>query len=431
MAEFIIMPRQGQSVESCIITKWHKKEGDEVKKGDLLFTYETDKATFDEEAKNDGFLLKTLFNVDDDVPCLENVCIIGNKNEDISAMLGGKTDSNEKPVEEKAAVPVVAEIKAEEKAATSLTAKEDFIRVSPRARNLADKLGIDYSLATPTGAEGRIIERDIETVASEGVISLRNDEKSVVVKSDTQIAAVQNIVTSNALAYTDEKISNMRKTISKAMLNSLQTTAQLTHTASFDATEIMAFRKKIKPAVEKGELNNITLNDIIMYAVSRMLLKYKAFNAHLLGDTMRYFSSVNLAMAVDTPRGLMVPVCLNADKKSLNQLAVELKALAFDCQKGTIKPDLLTGGSFTVSNLGVFGTESFTPILNAPQTGILGVNTITTRIREEDGQVKPYPCMTLSLTYDHRAMDGVTAAKFLQDICKSLENFTVTLATGC
>jgi pyruvate dehydrogenase E2 component (dihydrolipoamide acetyltransferase) len=220
----------------------------------------------------------------------------------------------------------------------------------------------------------------------------------------------------------------MRKTIAKAMLNSLQTTAQLTHTASFDASDIMDFRKKIKPLAEKGEIENITLNDIIMFAVSRTLKKYKVFSAHMLGDTMKYYNNVNLAMAVDTERGLMVPVCFAAQSKSLPQLSRELKQLALDCQKGTISPDSLKNGSFTVSNLGVFGTESFTPVLNAPQTGILGVNTIVTRVKEDMGTIKTYPCMTLSFTYDHRAAAGVTAAKFLQDLCRYLQNFTVNLA---
>lgn len=428
MAEAIIMPRQGQSVESCIITKWHKKEGDEVKAGDLLFTYETDKSTFDEEAKVEGYLLKVFYNEEDDVPCLETVCIIGQKGEDISGFLKKEEKAEAAKAEEpKAAAPAAVEAKAQPEDAAPAQS-DDFIRISPRARNLAEKMEIDYSKAIPTGAEGRIIERDIEALAKDGVIALR--QSAVKAQEAPAAAPASPAAQAAAPAYVDEKISNMRKTIAKAMMNSLQTTAQLTHTASFDATEIMDFRKKIKPLVEKGELNNITLNDIIMFAVSRVLKKHKLFNAHMLGDTMRYFTDVNLAMAVDTPRGLMVPVCFGADKKSLNQIAAELKALASDCQKGTISPDLLSGGSFTVSNLGIFGTESFTPIINAPQTGILGVNTIVTRIREVNGEIKPYPCMTLSLTYDHRAVDGVGAAKFLQDICRSLENFTVTLATN-
>ncbi len=419
MANKVIMPRQGQSVESCIITKWHKKEGDKVAVGDLLFTYETDKATFDEESKFEGVMLKILRAEEDDVPCLEDVCVIGEPGEKVDDV----------PKSEVKAETVAAEVQAAPVAAAEIPApaperKEgEIIRISPRARNLAKTLGIDPSLATASGAEGRIIERDINELAKNGVSALAAEKQDAAETIPAAAAAVP------AAEYTDVKMSNVRKVIAKAMANSLSTTAQLTHTASFDATEIMEFRKKIKPKAEKGEINNITLNDMVMYVVSRVLLKHRDLNANLInGDTMRYFNSVNLGMAVDTPRGLLVPVLFGAEKKSLNEMAGELKMLAKQAQNGTINPDLIRGGSFTVSNLGSFGVESFTPVLNAPETGILGVNTITTRVKEVNGQIKTYPCMSLSLTYDHRALDGAPASKFLRDVCDALENFSVSLA---
>lgn len=418
MANNVIMPRQGQSVESCIITKWHKKEGDKVAVGDLLFTYETDKATFDEESKFDGIMLKILHAEEDDVPCLEDVCVIGEIGEKVEQTPLKKevkpdTKNSAQEISVSVAVASYAGIKE----------KSDILRISPRARNLAKILGIDPSLATPSGAENRIIERDINELAKNGVSALAAISEEV----KAEVAVAQPAANVN---YTDVKMSNVRKVIAKAMSNSLSTTAQLTHTASFDATEIMEFRKKIKPKAERGEINNITLNDMVMYVVSRVLLKHKDLNANLInGDTMRYFTSVNLGMAVDTPRGLLVPVLFEADKKSLNEMAGELKMLAKQAQNGTINPDLIKGGSFTVSNLGSFGVESFTPVLNAPETGILGVNTITTRVKEVNGQIKTYPCMSLSLTYDHRALDGAPASKFLREVCDALENFSVSLAT--
>ncbi len=426
MATAVIMPRQGQSVESCIITKWHKKEGDAVKAGDLLFTYETDKSTFDEEAKAEGVLLKILHAEDDDVPCLENVCIIGAPGEDISAFVTAA------PAEEKKeeAAPVVesatAAAPAEAVPAVKAEKAEGFVKISPRARNLADRIGIDYRYAQPTGAEGRIIERDIDAMAKAGVPETVLETGIAAEPA----AAAPAAASSDATAHTDEKMTNIRKVIAKQMYHSITSTCQLTHTASFDATEIMEFRKKIKPKVEKGELNNITLNDIVMYVVARTLTHHKALNAHLLeNDVMRYFEHVNLGMAVDTPRGLMVPTCFMAEKKTLNEMSGELKALAAECQTGTISPDKLAGGTFTVSNLGSLGVEHFTPVLNVPQTGILGVNNITQRIKVVNGEIKAYPCMSLSLTYDHRALDGAPASKFLKEVCNNLENFTVTLAT--
>jgi pyruvate dehydrogenase E2 component (dihydrolipoamide acetyltransferase) len=161
-----------------------------------------------------------------------------------------------------------------------------------------------------------------------------------------------------------------------------------------------------------------------------VLLCHPASNAHYDDEKMTYFRHVHLGVAVDTPRGLMVPTVFYADQLSLSQLSAQVKALAEECRTGTINPDKLKGGTFTVSNLGSFGIESFTPIINPPQTCILGVNTVTTRVREKDGRLQSYPAMTLSLTYDHRAIDGAPASRLLQDLVRTLENFPVLLMQG-
>jgi pyruvate dehydrogenase E2 component (dihydrolipoamide acetyltransferase) len=206
---------------------------------------------------------------------------------------------------------------------------------------------------------------------------------------------------------------------------SLSEMAQLTLNSSFNAAEIMAFRASLKENAEKLGLPNITLNDMILFAVSRTILAHRALNAHYLGDTMRYFKHCNLGVAVDTERGLMVPTIFGADMLSLSALAKKSKEIIKDTQAGTVNPDLLRGASFTVTNLGSLGVESFTPVINPPQTAILGVNTVTYRTKE-DGSV--YPAMALSLTFDHRALDGAPAARFLKDLCANLENFTLLLA---
>ena len=178
-------------------------------------------------------------------------------------------------------------------------------------------------------------------------------------------------------------------------------------------------------------MEKITLNDIILYAVSRTLANpdFRALNANLLsGDQMKYYRHVNLGVAVDTDRGLMVPTIFKADTLSLKEISQTAKKLASECKAGTINPDLLRDGSFTVTNLGSLGIESFTPVINPPQTGILGVNTIVNRVREVNGQLALYPAMTLSLTYDHRALDGAPASRFLHALCQNLENITLLLA---
>ncbi|MEF9864363.1 MAG: 2-oxo acid dehydrogenase subunit E2, partial [Christensenellaceae bacterium] len=212
------------------------------------------------------------------------------------------------------------------------------------------------------------------------------------------------------------------------MQQSLATMAQLTHSSSFDATQMLAYRKMIKEGGEALGLANITLNDIVIYAVSRVLKNHRDLNAHYLDDKMRIFDNVNIGMAVDTPRGLLVPTIFGADKMSLNEISIKAKELAKAAQEGTISPDYLTNGTFTISNLGSFGVEHFTPVINPPQTGILGVNNIQTKIKMVGGEMKPYQAMGLSLTYDHRALDGAPASRFLQELCKTLENFSILLA---
>ncbi len=410
MATAIIMPKSGQSVESCIITSWHKHEGDSVSVGDLLFSYETDKAAFEEEAKVAGTLLKILAQEGDDVPCLENVCIIGEAGEDISSFVTSA------PKEEAAAPAAAAAVVAPAAQSTAPATKrfdESRLFISPRAKNTAAERGVDPTLATPTGPDGRIIERDVMAISDITAQVKSNMAKAVSVPS---------------AEYTDKPLTNIRKVIAKAMHHSISSMAQLTHHMSFDATNILNYRKQLKDNAEKLSLNNITLNDIVLFAVSRVLKNHPDLNAHFLEDKMRYFESVNLGMAVDTERGLLVPTIFGADKLSLNEISAKAKEVALSAQSGTIDPDLLQNGTFTISNLGALGVEMFTPVINPPQTGILGVCTTVWRTREVNGELKQYPAMGLSLTYDHRAIDGAPAQKFLSELCRSLENFSVLLA---
>jgi pyruvate dehydrogenase E2 component (dihydrolipoamide acetyltransferase) len=213
------------------------------------------------------------------------------------------------------------------------------------------------------------------------------------------------------------------------MFSSLRNTAQLTHHHSFDADKILALRADFKRAATGTGIENISVGDMILYAVSRVLKTYPDLNAVMVKDGfIRRFHPVHLAVAMDTPRGLMVPVIFNADRKSLLQLSREVKELAVAARAGSINPDLLHGGTFTVSNLGATGVKIFTPILNPPQTGILGVCGITRHIRENNGIPESYPAIGLSLTYDHRAIDGAPASRFMRDLCKNLEEFPILLA---
>lgn len=445
MATPVIMPRQGQSVESCIISEWFVKKGDKVKEGDLLFSYETDKAAFEEEAKVSGTILDIFFNQGDDVPVLTNVCVIGETGEDYSSLAPGGTFVQ--PPQEAGKPEKQPQAAVEVRAGNEIPAASGERFISPRARNLAERTGADIRHAVPTGPNGRIIERDVRSLQQQGSLvtaaakeAYGNAEQSIsgtglggrvtVQDLDHPAPAVGSAAEEKtpAAEYQDVKVSNIRKVIAKSMHESLSQMAQLTLNASFDATEIMNLRRQLKASGEKMGLANITLNDIVIYAVSRILPLHKALNAHFLGDTIRYFENVNMGVAVDTDRGLMVPTLFNANRKSLNEISIEAKQLAQECQKGTINPDKLKNGTFTITNLGALGIESFTPVINPPQTAILGVNTIEQKLRERNGAIEAYSSMSLSLTFDHRAVDGAPAARFLKDLKEALESFTLLLA---
>ena len=462
MATPVIMPRQGQSVESCIITKWNKQVGDSVAVGDILFSYETDKAAFDEEAKEAGTVLAIFFSEGDDVPCLTNVMVIGKEGESFAEFdPNGASAAPETPAAPaaEAASAAAENTEAEEIAQPAVVVGD--MHISPRARALAEKSGADLSKVVPTGPDGRVIARDVQKLIDNGLIvtaaaragyqggvegtglggrvSLRDLEKKSEAAPAPAAAPAAAPAPAVALgapvddSYT-EPMSNIRKVIAKAMVTSLSSMAQLTHNISYDATEVQAARKLFKEKGEKFGMEKISINDIIMYVVARTLAmpEHKALNANLIDDgkTMKYFKGVHLGMAVDTERGLMVPTIFNADKMTLKQLSATAKKLAKECKEGKISPDYLRGASFTVSNIGSLGIESFTPVVNPPQTGILGVCAITNGVRVEGGEIKVYPKMNLSLSYDHRAMDGTPASKFLVDLKNNLEAFTLMLAQG-
>ena len=451
------MPKQGQSVESCILTEFKKNKGDKVAVGDILFAYETDKASFEEESKVEGEVLAVLYNEGDEIPVLANVMIIGQAGEDISALMAGA------PAAEAPAAAAEPEVKSAGVAAPEVTVHETAPAVkvegkraiSPRAKALAEKLNVNLAYVVATGPEGRIIERDIEAAAASGA---RQTPLAARVAAETGMTApaqgsglsgmaracdlgasapaaapAAKPASKDVLESGDDfevrKLTNIRKVIAKSMYASLQNSAQLTHHLSADARRIQALRKKAKKALEEGRVDvNITLNDFVCFAVIKALKKFPNVNSHFLGDSIKYFNKVHLGLAVDTDRGLMVPCVKNADDLSIEGLSRNLKQVADACKKGNINPDILSpeAASFTVSNLGNYGVEIFTPIINLPQSAILGVNTIVPRPKDLGGGVYAFvPHIGLSLTYDHRSIDGGEATRFLKQIATEIENLEV------
>jgi|AGTN01.3.fsa_nt_gi Pyruvate/2-oxoglutarate dehydrogenase complex, dihydrolipoamide acyltransferase (E2) component, and related enzymes len=451
MATVVIMPKQGQSVESCIITELKKKKGDTVKKGDVLFSYETDKASFEEESPSDGMVLECFYNEGDEVPVLENMMVIGEPGEDFSSLLGENQgsaqregfaeDTKQQEVEDKER-NAVFHGNEEPVPAKYPSGEEHFI--SPRAKKLAGKEAIDTAQIAGTGPKGRIIEKDVQAVLQNRP-KMTSLAKKVAAEQGTQPQATGTGLGGTAKAsdlaarvnavygadYEDRKISNMRKLIAKSMHASLQNSAQLTHHLGADARRILDLRKKAKAALEEGRLTvNITLNDMVCFAVIKTLKKFPNANTHFLGDSIRYFHKVHLGLAVDTERGLMVPVIRNADDLSITGLASQFKEIAAACRKGNVDPEILAAeaGTFTVSNLGNYGVEIFTPVINLPQSAILGVNTIVPRPKDlGDGVYAFVPYIGLSLTYDHRSLDGGEATRFLKQIAVEIENLELEM----
>ena len=406
MASEILMPRQGQSVESCIIIEWKKQEGDPISKGDILCEVETDKATFEVESTATGELLAILHEADADVEVLKPIAIIGENGEDISAW---KCSSIQPAQELNENTPLA--ITQSESPQTSTTIHPsnatEFIS-SPRARTTATQRGIDITTLTGSGPHGRIIEQDV-------LAAKPTPQKTAAFSS------------SNGEEQTEILAKGIRKVVAERMLNSLQTTAQLTLNSSVDARSILRFRELCKQPDRQEKFGKVSINDTVLYAAVKALDAFPELNAHWVGDRSIQYKSIHLGFAVDTPRGLMVPVIKNANTLSLLELSAEAKRLASNCIEGAIDPDDLSGGTFTVTNLGAMGIESFTPVLNAPEVAILGVCAIQPKPVMNGPETEFIPHMGLSLTFDHCAIDGAPAARFIAHLREKISNIELTL----
>jgi len=436
MANAIIMPRQGQSVESCIFTDWYKQVGDVIAKGEILFAYETDKASFEQEAEEDGILLAVFCEAGDEIPVLQNIGVIGQEGENIDGFTSGDTGT-----EEEASQTAEVEKKEAEETVVQVVLKEnggdERVKISPRAKKMAEAELVPYANIVGTGPEGRVIVRDVEAYLSSKpkatplAKEVMKEEGLPIAEKGSGLAgtvkatdlSVGNPVYGND--YEIKKLPHIRKLIAKAMHASLQNSAQLTHHLGADARRLLELRKQVK-ATEGAP--NITINDMVCFALIKALKQFPDANAHFLGDSVKYFNKVHLGLAVDTERGLMVPAIKNADDLSITGLSNQFKEVAESCRQGNVDPELLNSeaASFTVSNLGNYGVEMFTPVINLPQVAILGVNTIVPRPADLGGGVYGFvPYMGLSLTYDHQALDGGMATRFLKQIAIEIENLTI------
>ena len=445
MATIVVMPQLGNSVESCIIVEWMIAEGDTVSVDQTLASIETDKSTMEVPSTAEGTVLKLLWEEGDEVPVKDPLIIVGEPGEDISGLVPGGD-----------AAPAEADAPAEHSDAPTESATPAFATeratgaVSPRARALAASNGVDASAITEgSGPHGRVIERDVAAAIAAGpALTSAARVAGVSAAEGTGIGGRVSVADAGRApeaapaaalaapaaaadfpgASTSTPLKGVRKVVAKRMMESLTSTAQLTLNTTANAAGILAMRKKVKNADEALGLNKITLNDLVCFAVSRTLLKYPVFNAHLEDGVLTEFEQVHLGFACDTPRGLLVPVIRSAQALGLKAFSDEAKRLAGGAINGTIAPDFLSGGTFTVSNIGSFGIETFTPVINLPQTAILGVGAITPRPTvAADGSIGVEQRLNLSLTIDHQVIDGADGARFLRDLVAAIENIDVTV----
>lgn len=418
MTTQVVLPKLGNTVESSIIVAWLKQPGDRVEAGEPICTIETDKSTMDVPSTASGVLLQHLVNVGDDVPVQTPIAVIGDN------------------------MPTT------EKGSTG-----ELPAISPRALKLAQEHGIDPLQIAGSGPGGRIIERDVRAriESKRAVARITPVARAMVehggyaapergsgpggrITKDDLIPVSGQAQPRESSASSDYEViplSGMRRVIAERMRTSLQSTAQLTLHASADARALLAYREKLKAGDESLGLRNVTINDLVMFAVARTLLQFPALNATFEGGELRQYARVHLGFAVDTPRGLLAPVIRDASSLSLKRLSEAAKALAADAIAGKLAPDVLAGGTFTVTNLGSLDIESFTPILNPPQVAILGVGNINLKpiIPEGTSEVVFAPHLSLSLTVDHQIVDGAPAAKFLQALARNLAQIELLLAT--
>ena len=431
MAHEVIMPKLGMTMIEGKLIKWLKKEGDMVNLGDPVFELETDKLTNTAEAMYEGVLLKILGNEGDIYPCFAVLGVVGKPDEDISEIMNKATGATA----DKPAAPAQPEISPKDEPAAPVLQGGRII-ASPAARKLARENGIELAFVSPSGPNGRIVLRDVEGFINSGTPARASGlAKKMAADAGIGIASipatgrvmaadVKKFICSASSEALEERVpmSGMRATIARRMSESQSTSPTVNYVISTDMT---ALRETKRSLADAGI--SVSYTDLIVKIVAKTLPDFPNLNCTIDGEDVIYKRYVSLGVAVALEDGLLVPVVKNAHIKGLAEISAEIKSLAELAREGRITPDALSGGTFTISNLGTFGIESFTPIINQPEVAILGVNAIQDTVVAVDGVPCVRPMMKLSLTADHRVADGAVAAAFLAKVKKVIENPSLLL----
>ena len=424
MAVTVEMPKLSDTMEEGVLSAWLVEEGDAVSAGDVVAQVETDKATMDLEVYDDGVLLEKVIDEGDAVPIGQLIAVIGEEGEDISDILsgaaaeGGAAEDTEEPADEpstKEQPSVSGDGTAREPQPAGAPAGRDGhrIKASPLARRMASDHGIELTSVDGSGPQGRIIKRDIEA----------RIEAEPEPTPQPAVAEAPAFEAPAEEAYTSEDISQMRKTIARRLAQSKYTAPHFYLTVDVDMAKAIRARKRLNELAEEQDRPRISFNDLITKACAVALKQHPQVNSSYLADEgeIRYYSQVHVGIAVAIEAGLITPVIRNADRKGLAQIAEETRTLAERARNRDLQPEEFEGSTFTTTNLGMFGIEAFTGIINPPNACILAIGAIRDEAVVEDGEVVPGKRMKLTLSCDHRIVDGATGAEFLNDVQAYLE----------
>ena len=420
MAIKIEMPKLSDTMEEGVIAKWNVKEGDKISAGDIIAEVETDKATMDVEAFDDGTLLKIIPQEGDAVPLGGLIAVIGEEGEDISDILDGaggggssessSSDDSDKKEEKKSEES--KEDKSEEKTETKETSSESDngrVKASPLAKKMAEDKGIDLTSVQGSGPDGRVVKKDIEDYKG------GSSSGSGLSKPSSSSSASRSF---ESLESKEVKVSQMRKVIARRLSESKFTNPHFYETIDIDMKAAMAARSSMNEANDV----KISFNDIVVKACAIALTRHQAINSSWHDDVIKEHGDVHVAVAVAIDEGLMTPVITHADKKGLSEISSQTRELAGLARDRKLQPEQMEGSTFTISNLGMFGIEEFTAIINPPNACILAVGAIRDGPVVENGAVVPGKRMKITLSSDHRIVDGAKAAQFLNTVKNLLEN---------
>ncbi len=432
MAIAVEMPKMSDTMEEGVLAAWLVEEGTSVSAGDVVAQVETDKATMDLEVYDDGVLLKRVIGEGDAVPIGGLIAILGQEGEDVSAILakydgGGDGAASEAAPAASESAPAVAEAAAPapavaEQAAPAPPEDGGRVKASPLARKMATEQGIDLTRLTGSGPEGRIIKRDVEAAIGGAVQPAPQpvapaETPRPVVEPSAPIAAPGG-------AYESVRISQMRKTIARRLAESKFTNPHFYLTADIDMSEAVSFRAKLNEKAEARDLGKVSFNDLVTKACALALRQHPWVNASWMEaeGEIRLHKDVHMAIAVSVDEGLITPVIRHADRKGLTELASETRELAAKARNRELQPEDWSGSTFSTSNLGMFGIDEFTAIINPPNACILAIGSIRDVPVVKDGVVVPGKQMKVTLSCDHRVVDGVAGAEFLKTVRGYLED---------